>query len=61
MWNKKTYQTIARAIYQARQTNDPISYLEDELSILFRQDNPNFNDALFIEACQTGKTKGMRS
>lgn len=70
--SKKDYQAIAGALYRTRQLfpafsqtfdGDPISaadYLFRELAAVFSADNSRFDRRRFIEACETGKTRGMR-
>jgi len=69
--SKKDYQAIAGAIYATREMiyRDPshdevrnclLADLADRLARVFRADNPRFDRARFIEACETGKCKGMR-
>lgn len=62
--SKKDYQAIARAIHGTRRISAErpwdgermISAIADVLAA----DNPRFNRALFVEACETGRCKGMR-
>jgi hypothetical protein len=69
--SKKTYQAVAHAIYSTREmiyrdpTHDEVrtallADLADKLSDVFAEDNPRFSRSLFVEACETGKCKGMR-
>jgi hypothetical protein len=70
--SKKTYQAVA-AIMHGRKVSSglgPVNSgspaytlwvsLRDDLERLFAEDNPRFDHARFIEACETGKCKGMR-
>ena len=63
---KKDYQAIARAIYrqcelrmECAPVQDAMGGLVEELSAVFAADNPRFNRARFVEACETGRCKGM--
>lgn len=67
---KKDYQAIARAIYNSRQLAcditehrdcvlAPIAALQAQMIQILADDNPRFDRARFIEACETGTTKGM--
>jgi hypothetical protein len=70
---KKDYQAIARALFESRQFSDPKierrdmqgmwavlqwEATQDSISDTLAADNPRFNRALFIEACETGTCKG---
>lgn len=68
---KRDYQAIARAIYQTREMiyRDPshdevrdllLADLAERLSDVMAADNPRFDRERFIEACETGTTRGMR-
>lgn len=61
--SKKDYQAIARAIYQTWEdtpdSDETMGLLINRLSEIFAADNPRFNRQRFIEACETGTTKGM--
>jgi hypothetical protein len=62
--SKKDYQAIARALFQAKDG----SYAEEDsririignLADVFKADNSRFDRERFIEACETGKCKGMK-
>lgn len=69
--SKKDYQVIARAIYQSRQLAcdnaqhkdcalAPIAALQAQMIQILADDNPRFDRARFLEACETGKCKGMK-
>lgn len=72
--SKKDYQAIARAIHEATQTiayEDArlaapsatrylMSHIQGNIARALSADNPRFDRARFIEACETGTTKGMR-
>jgi hypothetical protein len=63
--SKKDYQAIAGAIYTASVkdpafTGETRNGLVFELCVIFKADNSAFDRARFIEACETGRTKGMR-
>lgn len=72
--SKKDYQAIARAIHeQAESANyradgelaqaaarDAIQRMGHAIASVLASDNPRFDRALFIEACETGKCQGMR-
>lgn len=73
--SKKDYQAIARALYinqpyKDREVGHVASDAEesvfdqwrmdrDALASVFADDNPRFDRARFVEACETGKCKGM--
>lgn len=67
---KRDYQAIARAIHKTKQEQyqlvevagepfDTLGVISERLADILAQDNPRFDRALFIEACETGKCKGM--
>jgi len=65
--SKKDYQAIARAIYTATQEEAGsteavlgIEHVRNNISDYLASDNPRFDRERFIEACETGKCKGMR-
>jgi hypothetical protein len=63
--SKKDYQAIARAIYEARTTDgtgpfDVVQHIQDGIARYAAADNPRFDRARFLEACETGSCKGMR-
>ncbi len=64
--SKKDYQAIARAIYATHQRNpfpesrDAIRDIQETLANLFATENARFDRARFLEACETGRCKGMR-
>lgn len=64
--SKKHYQAIAQAFHSAgeetmRQSEDQTwQILRRNIADVLAADNPRFNRELFIEACETGKCKGMR-
>lgn len=69
---KKDFQAIARMVYQSRQlvcdTTDhrdcamaPLESLQAQMiQFLLEAKNPKFDVGRFIEACETGKCKGMK-
>jgi hypothetical protein len=72
--SKKDYQALARVLYNARDiatTTDikaltpqelvswTMGYVTSKVADVLAADNPRFNRALFLEACETGKCKGM--
>lgn len=65
--SKKDYQAVARAFY-ANRPPDNAGALEcvsrkvllSALADTFAANNPRFDRARFIEACETGTCKGMR-
>lgn len=68
--SKKDYIAIARAIHSTREMiyRDPshdevrnalLADVADRLSDIFKADNSAFDRSLFLEACETGTTKGM--
>lgn len=67
--SKKDYQAIAGAIYDARQlvTHMPgdhadvaFRYVMSGVASVMAADNPRFDRARFVEACETGACKGMK-
>ncbi len=67
--SKKDYQMIARALHGAVEDvrRNPKADASTILRIALNRvtdalacDNPRFNRELFIEACETGRCKGMR-
>lgn len=72
--SKKDYQAIALAIHEVRAgalmadldvlTNSivtgVIGAITDNIAHIMSADNGNFDRARFIEACETGTTRGMR-
>jgi len=63
---KKDYQAIARAIHGIRietpAGDDPMAALDrvtQELCSILAADNPRFDRQRFVEACETGRCKGM--
>ncbi len=70
--SKRHYQAIARAFYSVGQTPIPASAgadgavwaihaLRDKIADVLAEENYRFNRALFVEACETGRCKGMRA
>ena len=66
--SKKDYQAIARAIHEARgltataEKLDPgsgINRVAHLLADVLAAENPRFDRARFVEACETGRCKGM--
>lgn len=71
--SKKDYQALARAIHEAYEAADGGKNLEPEtaaakaavyfvqkrIADILAADNPRFDRGRFVEACETGKTKGM--
>lgn len=68
---KKDYQAIARAIHETRENSANYSAWDDEvrevvgdmtarLANALAADNPRFDRARFVEACETGRCKGMQ-
>lgn len=72
--SKKDFQAFAAALYAARphcgdsEPHDctvPVKLVQwefdrDAVAGVLAASNPRFNRALFIEACNTGRCKGMR-
>lgn len=68
--SKKDYQAIAAAIYRIRQSHPAFSQSVDgataadlvteALADIFKADNSNFSRERFAEACETGRTRGMK-
>ncbi len=67
---KKDYQAIARAVYATREmiyrnpSHDEVrdallADLTERLCGIMQADNPRFDRARFLEACETGRCKGM--
>ena len=68
--SKKDYISIASMIYRLRSRGElnPLAVevrtetlrdVANELSDIFRADNSLFDRSRFLEACETGTTKGM--
>lgn len=49
---KKDYIAIANAIRIARSYTHSIDGVVDELCVMFKRDNPNFDPQQFKEACK---------
>lgn len=69
--SKKHFQAIARAIHEAREDHarraqwesevkETIGDLTHRIADVLQAANPRFDRARFIEACETGRCKGMR-
>jgi hypothetical protein len=63
--SKKDYQAIASILFTFQTTNRTVramltSEIARRLADVFAQGNPRFDLARFLEACETGKCKGMR-
>lgn len=68
--SKKDYQAIARAIHEVKTRADVrpdsgalaalLADTVDALSDVFATDNPRFDRERFLEACETGRCRGMR-
>lgn len=73
--SKKDYQAIARAIYAARvqvlssplgdtpaapTARYALNIMQEHVASALAADNARFDRALFVEACETGRCKGMR-
>ncbi len=66
---KKDFQAIAREMHKmieaARTTTatpeQTARYCAARIADVLQADNPRFDRARFIEACETGKCKGMKS
>lgn len=67
---KKDYQAIAGAIYRLRSRGElnPVAVevrtetlrdVRNELADILAADSPRFDRGRFLEACETGRTKGM--
>lgn len=64
--SKKDYQAMARVLYSVRRfapyeggQEHMLSEVTREVANVFAADNPRFDRARFIEACETGRCKGM--
>ena len=72
--SKKDYQAIARAIHDARRIIESpppntgfnigqgllgIAHATECIADALEDDNPRFDRKRFVEACETGTTKGM--
>lgn len=63
--SKKDYQAIAQAIYKVRRQDaqepcgDHHGHIAEALAEVFKADNSAFDRSRFLEACETGMTKGM--
>ena len=70
--SKEDYQAIAAVIYRAMERQamgDETLYpdairalrsLADDMANMLAADNTRFSRSLFIEACETGRCRGMR-
>ena len=68
---KKDYQAIAAIIYRHRYECEGIMGGSGMLAVVdavaagisdyMEKDNPQFNAALFSEACKTGRCRGMKA
>lgn len=63
--SKKHFQAMADALHQERKYrgSDGVTY-DDAIRIVarvFKSENPRFNESLFLEACATGKCRGMKA
>ncbi len=66
---KKNFEALARAIFQAKQESlrvppppwgDTFRKVINNIADACKASNPRFNRERFIEACETGTTRGMR-
>jgi hypothetical protein len=60
MMTRKDYKVIAGAVYATRTATSEdkqgtLTYLENQLAFVLANDNPRFDRARFLNACQTGK------
>jgi hypothetical protein len=60
MMSKKNYQAIAMAIHDALYVADDKELFVAVLTDIMATDNPRFDRGRFMEACETGTTRGMR-
>lgn len=69
--SKKDYQAIAAALYRVHQEDIPAPGFPPQPAVRFdmvigaiadvlAQGNPRFDRERFIEACETGRCRGMR-
>lgn len=64
--SKKDYQAIARAIHRTHQevpgpgASLVLRNVADNIAVVLSIDNPLFDRARFIEACETGHCRGMK-
>lgn len=66
--SKKDFQALARAVYESRcemydcgvQNHRTLDPLVKRIADVLAQGNPRFNRGLFLEACETGKCRGMK-
>jgi hypothetical protein len=69
--SKKDYQAIAAALYTARKDSGINEYsstreiwihecVVQNIASVLEDGNPRFDRERFIEACETGKCRGMR-
>ena len=65
---KKDYQALARAIHgvytRVAEPAEPspeqtIGFVVDAIANVLQADNPRFDGRRFVEACETGRCKGM--
>lgn len=61
--SKKDYQAIAGAIWLASRASERVLTADviERIADVMARDNGRFDRARFIEACETGKCKGMRA
>lgn len=73
--SKKHYQAIARALYEAVQTQAHedariaapsaarylMAHVMEGIARVLAADNPRFDRERFVEACETGRCKGMKA
>jgi hypothetical protein len=62
--SKKDYQALARALYLRKPVETSTAFplwqgVVHDIEKTLAFDNPRFDRARFIEACETGATKGM--
>lgn len=59
---KKDFQALARALHSCKYAGDEVvarTYI-DAIADVCKASNPRFDRERFIEACETGTTRGMR-
>jgi hypothetical protein len=59
---KKDYQMMAWIINEAgKDGREPIKFIRESCASWFSKDNERFDYDRFMEACTTGKCKGMKA
>ena len=61
--SKKDYQRIARVMHETKDVKhrEAWAVIVGALGQVFGEDNPRFDWTRFVEACETGTTRGMKA